>query len=48
MHFNDTEDATEEDVKETVDLLNSLKDVKNRSVIANIFKALKEGRFKDE
>lgn len=48
LHFNDTEDATEEDVKETLDLLNSLKDVKNRSVIANIFKALKEGRFKDE
>ena len=48
LHFNDTDDVTENDVADAVDLLNSLKDAKNRSVIANIFRSIKEGRFKDE
>lgn len=48
LHFNDTSEVTEDDVRCNTDLINALKDAKNRSVIANIFKALKEGRFKDE
>lgn len=48
LHFSDPHEAVEEDMKDAIDLLRSLRDAKNRSVITNIFRSIKEGRFKDE
>lgn len=48
LHFCDPDDSTEDDIKHANDLFNALKDANNRSVITNIFRSIREGRFKDE